>query len=118
MTRMTRRRALQEESPSTVSATPNESPIFSNRTSVRSETPLTSDLDEDDAEELDTNSQLKTSIANKKRRGQSEDESETAGQAVRPSPKRRIVSRMSFVEIPVHNTFRRETRSMVCYVKV
>jgi hypothetical protein len=107
MVRVTRQRAREQASPSTASATPVESPMFSNKSSVHSETPFTSDIDEDIDEPVSLTKRLaKTRIASntKKRRARSENEDD-GGSDARPSTKRRVMprKRIAYVEIPANN---------------
>jgi hypothetical protein len=93
MTRLTRQQSRKNLTPASGTPTTNTSPLFSNRTSVRSETPITSVDDNHDhvapskkrAAEIDENIE-------------SEDESST-----RLMSKRRAISKNAYIEIPVSN---------------
>ena len=94
MVRLTRRQS--RSIPTTSEApTPTTTPLFSNRTSIRSETPITSHEDECGIEKPLTRSRLS------KKRAAACDSSDSEGEPPsRLSSKRRAISKTAYIEIP------------------
>jgi len=108
MSRITRQstRKLVSPSPTTATATTNVSPVFSTRTStVESETPNTSEIDED--LKLQT---AKSRASSKLKRAAKNDvdklDSEESEPVAQPAAKRRTIAKRMYVEIPIRTVSR------------